>query len=82
MGILRQNIKKKFYLMSNSRQQDKSKSSTPDRSERIFSQQDLWYFKIREGDEIGPFRYRSEAQSNLDCFMEQLKDKVKTSQKA
>lgn len=68
--------------MSNSRQQDTTKLTTPDRSERIFSQQDLWYFKIREGDEIGPFRYRSEAQSNLDCFMEQLKSKVKTSQKA
>ena len=66
--------------MSNFRELDRSKSSAPDRSERIFSQQDLWYFKIREGDEIGPFRYRSEAQSNLDCFMEQLKDKVKSPQ--
>lgn len=63
--------------MPDNRRKDSSQTPAPDRSERIFSEEDLWYFKIREGDEIGPFRYRSEAQSNLDRFMEQLKDKLK-----
>ena len=62
--------------MSNNRRQDGSQDPTPARSERIYSEQDLWYFRVREGDEIGPFRYRSEAQSNLDRFMEQLKDQL------
>ncbi|NQV71008.1 MAG: hypothetical protein HQ498_13360 [Pseudohongiella sp.] len=68
--------------MPNTREQDRLQSLAPDRSDRIFSQQDLWYFKIREGDEIGPFRYRSEAQSNLDGFMEQLRNKLKHTQQA
>jgi len=63
--------------MSDTRQKDNSKTPAPERSERIFSEQDLWYFRIREGDEVGPFRYRSEAQSNLESFMEQLKAQLK-----
>ena len=63
-------------MMSDSRQQDQSNSDTNSRSDRVFSQQNLWYFKTREGDDIGPFRYRSEAESNLDKFMEQLKEKL------
>ncbi|NKB31644.1 MAG: hypothetical protein GKR91_00905 [Pseudomonadales bacterium] len=62
--------------MSAARQQDPLKSDAPDRSDRIFSDQNLWYFRTREGDEIGPFRYRSEAESNLDRFMQQLKEKL------
>lgn len=49
----------------------------PSPSESVFTQQDLWYFKTREGNEIGPFRYRCEAQSNLDHFIEQLKHTVR-----
>lgn len=63
--------------MTDSRQQDQLTSSTPDRSDRVFSEQDLWYFKIREGEDIGPFRYRSEAESNLDHFLQQLEEKIK-----
>ena len=63
--------------MSDNRHKDNSHKPAPDRSERIFSEQDLWYFKIREGDEVGPFRYRSEAQSNLENFMEQLQAQLK-----
>ena len=63
--------------MSENRQKDNSHTPAPDRSERIYSEQDLWYFRIREGDEVGPFRYRSEAQSNLERFMEQLKAQLK-----
>jgi len=63
--------------MSDTRHKDNSQAPAPDRSERIFSEQDLWYFRIREGDEVGPFRYRSEALSNLERFMEQLKEQFK-----
>ena len=62
--------------MSDNRRQDGSEDPAPARSERIYSEQDLWYFRVREGDEVGPFRYRSEAQSNLERFMEQLKDQL------
>ena len=58
--------------MSNSRQYKQLVSDNPDSSDRLFSQQNLWYFQTQEGDQIGPFRYRSEAQSNLDQFMRQL----------
>lgn len=63
--------------MSDQRSQDRSLSTAPPRSERIFSEQDLWYFRIREGNEVGPFRYRSEAQSNLERFMAQLQQQLK-----
>ena len=63
--------------MSNSRQYKQLVSDNPDSSDRIFSQQNLWYFQTQEGDQIGPFRYRSEAQSNLDQFMRQLKKKLR-----
>lgn len=63
--------------MSNSRQYKQLVSDNPDSSDRIFSQQNLWYFQTQEGDQIGPFRYRSEAQSNLDQFMGQLKEKLR-----
>ena len=63
--------------MSNSRQYKQLVSDNPDSSDRIFSQQNLWYFQTQEGDQIGPFRYRSEAQSNLDQFMRQLKEKLR-----
>jgi|TARA_B110000014_G_scaffold217705_1_gene172423 hypothetical protein len=63
--------------MSNSRQNKQLISNNPDDSHRIFSQQNLWYFQTQEGDQIGPFRYRSEAQSNLDQFMQQLAEKLR-----
>ena len=63
--------------MSDNRHKDKSQKPAPDRYERVFSEQDLWYFTTREGDEVGPFRYRSEAQSNLDNFMEKLQAQLK-----
>lgn len=36
----------------------------------------MWYFRTRENEAIGPFRYRSEAESNLDKFMTGLKDQL------
>ena len=56
------------------RQQDSTvATSNQSRSERMFSEQDLWYFKVREGNEVGPFRYRCEAESNLNHFIKRLK---------
>ena len=63
--------------MTVSRQQDIPDSSTQNRTERVFSENDLWYFKTREGDDVGPFRYRSEAENNLDRFMTQLKKRIR-----
>ncbi|HIF75773.1 MAG TPA: hypothetical protein EYG31_01970 [Porticoccaceae bacterium] len=63
--------------MTVSRQQDIPDSSTQNRTERVFSENDLWYFKTREGDNVGPFRYRSEAESNLDRLMTQLKKRIR-----
>ena len=62
--------------MSEPRQQAHLTAATPTRSDRVYSQQNLWYFRTREGDEVGPFRYRSEAETNLDRFMQQLKEKL------
>lgn len=62
--------------MSQSRDEDRAAINTQERSDRVYCQQDLWYFRTREGKEIGPFRYRSEAESNLDRFMADLKAKL------
>lgn len=62
--------------MIQNRNQDIPCSAPPKRSERVFSEHDLWYFRTREGDAIGPFRYRSEAESNLDRFIAQLRERL------
>ncbi len=62
--------------MAQSRLQDSPAVEPPERSERVFSEQDLWYFRTREGKAIGPFRYRSEAESNLDRFMAELRERL------
>lgn len=62
--------------MSKPRQFDNQNTEPPPRSDRIFNQQDLWYFKTREDEAVGPFRYRSEAESNLDRFMQHLRNKL------
>ena len=62
--------------MSQSSNNDHSASSAATRTESVFCQKDLCYFLTREGKEIGPFRYRSEAQSNLDRFVADLKARL------
>lgn len=47
-----------------------------DRSDRIYTDQELWYFRTREGDNIGPFRYKSEAESNLESFLTKLANRL------
>lgn len=41
------------------------------RTDRVFNDFDsgLWYFRTREGNNIGPFRYRSEAEEMLCRFV-------------
>ena len=62
--------------MTESRQQDLPGDIPPERTDRVFSEQNLGYFRTREGNTVGPFRYRSEAENNLDRFMTDLRDKI------
>ncbi|HBW82903.1 MAG TPA: hypothetical protein DEF79_02560 [Gammaproteobacteria bacterium] len=50
--------------------------STQDHATAIYRQDNLWYYQTEKGQEIGPFRYRSEAQSNLDKFLSELKQRL------
>ena len=62
--------------MSQSTNNGQPASSNVERTESVFCQNDLWYFRTREGKEVGPFRYQSEAQSNLDCFLADLRARL------
>jgi len=62
--------------MTNTRAQDRQITEVPPRTERFFSNDELWYFRTRENERVGPFRYRSEAQSSLERFLNELKDKI------
>lgn len=42
------------------------------RSDRLFHQSGLWYFRTREGKDVGPFRYRDEAELMLTRFVREL----------
>ena len=46
------------------------------RETRIYSQKDVWYYTCPKGNKVGPFRYRSEAKSSLDQFIDSLKDRL------
>jgi len=54
-----------------------SDANLQDQNDMLFTHEDLWYFKTREGENIGPFRYRSEAQSNLEQFLANLEQRLK-----
>ena len=63
--------------MANSmRSQDIAITKAPPRSDRFYSDDELWYFRIREHGQVGPFRYRSEAQSSLERFLEDLQNQL------
>ena len=49
-----------------------NKNADYSRSDRIFSQSGLWYFRTREGNDVGPFRYRDEAELMLTKFVQEL----------
>jgi len=46
--------------------------SLHERSDRLFSETGLWYFRTREGKSVGPFRYRDEAELMLTRFIQEL----------
>ena len=39
------------------------------RSERFFQQENYWYFRTREGLDIGPFNKKIDAEAGLDGFI-------------
>ena len=58
--------------MTSLRRNDHSDTATPDRSERVFDASGLWYFRTREGYDIGPFRYESEARQMLTQYVQEM----------
>ena len=58
--------------MTSLRKQDKSDRVIPERTERVFDKGGLWYFRTREGGNIGPFRYQSEARQMLQNFISNI----------
>jgi hypothetical protein len=41
-------------------------------SDRLFNAGGLWYFRTREGKDVGPFRYKDEAELMLTRFVQEL----------
>jgi Domain of unknown function (DUF6316) len=58
--------------MTSLRKQDRSDRVIPQRTERVFDNGGLWYFRTREGSNIGPFRYQSEARQMLERFIRDI----------
>ncbi len=46
--------------------------ASSDRSERIFIQHNYWYFRTREGMDIGPYDSQTDAISGISSFIEFL----------
>ncbi|MCB1669542.1 MAG: DUF6316 family protein [Gammaproteobacteria bacterium] len=63
-------------MIDSVRSKDTTLTKAPPRTERIFSDDELWYFRTREQAQIGPFRYRSEAQSSLERFLRELQEQL------
>ena len=53
-----------------------NEGGTKDHKTEIYIQDNLWYYQTDKGQEIGPFRYQSEAQSNLNKFLSELKQRL------
>jgi hypothetical protein len=66
-----QKIKIKGLNMKTLRSNDCAGTEWFARADRMFDDPEsgLWYFRTREGKDIGPFRYRSEAQEMLTRFI-------------
>lgn len=58
--------------MTSLRKQDRSDRVIPERTERVFDSAGLWYFRTREGGNVGPFRYQSEARQMLQNFIRDI----------
>jgi len=50
---------------------------TPFRSRRIYSENGQWYFDTREGNQLGPYRDKSEAEKELALFVAQSLNDLK-----
>lgn len=59
------------YLSHGKRSTD-ADASEHQRSDRLFQQQGMWFFKTREGKDVGPFRYRGEAELMLTRFVQEV----------
>lgn len=57
-----------FNLLKKSR--DGEAKDKHSRSDRFFSDNNNWFFRTREGQEVGPFFTRSDAQHALLYFIE------------
>ena len=62
--------------MTDSRSVQEAGKTSVQTEDPIFTSKNVWYFRTQTGDTVGPFRYRSEAESNLDRFMKQLKERL------
>jgi hypothetical protein len=59
--------------VSNPKLSRKGEGKTPqDRSERLFTQHNYWYFRTREGMDIGPYDSESDADNGINSFIDFL----------
>lgn len=57
---------------TDSRKGDSNSGQPPKRNERLFKQGDYWYFRTREGMDIGPFDVKADAEQGVASFIEFL----------
>ena len=50
--------------------------ASPNSQDTVYLNEDLWYFDTDSGETVGPFRYKSEAESNLTRFSAQLQNQL------
>jgi len=46
----------------------------------VYEDNSLWYFRNTLGEQVGPFRYASEAKSNLESLLMKLQTRLKPEQ--
>jgi hypothetical protein len=44
-------------------------------TDHFFCDAGMWYFRTREGIDVGPFRYRCEAEAMFGRFMQEVQEK-------
>ncbi len=59
-----------MFSLLNKVRKGESRADKTDRSDRFCQENGLWYFKTREGLDVGPFESRDEAQYALLYFTE------------
>jgi hypothetical protein len=55
---------------SHTREKEDGKPKASDRSDRLYQEQGRWFFKTREGLNVGPFQKKNDAQYALLYFAE------------